>query len=43
MAINRHLSMALDTPVLSELRDAMAEVVALGRGVYPPALARGDS
>jgi hypothetical protein len=28
--------------VLSELRDAMAEVVALGRGVYPPALARGD-
>jgi hypothetical protein len=28
--------------VLNGLQDAMAEVVALGRGVYPPALVRGD-
>jgi signal transduction histidine kinase len=28
--------------VLNGLQDAMAEVVALGHGVYPPALVRGD-
>jgi hypothetical protein len=32
-----------DVPiVLNGLQDAMAEVVALGHGVYPPALVRGD-
>jgi hypothetical protein len=30
------------TAVVAELRDAMAEVAALGRGLYPPALARAD-
>lgn len=30
------------TAVLGELRDAMTEVVALGRGLYPPALARAN-
>lgn len=30
------------TPLLAELRDAVDEIVALGRGVYPPALARAD-
>jgi signal transduction histidine kinase len=28
--------------LVGELRDAIAEIVALGRGVYPPALARAD-